>query len=80
ATIAGSSTMASLRWLTKPSTHPLRYPAIDPARRETAAIEFQDVPVIMGVLVVLGLIGVGFRLATDLAIAILDPRQRRGRA
>jgi peptide/nickel transport system permease protein len=44
------------------------------------AIEFQDVPLIMGVLVVLGLIGVGFRLATDLTIAILDPRQRRGRA
>jgi peptide/nickel transport system permease protein len=45
-----------------------------------SAIEFQDVPLIMGVLVVLGLIGVGFRLATDLTIAILDPRQRRGRA
>ena len=44
------------------------------------AIEFQDIPVIMGVMVVLGLIGVGFRLATDFAIAILDPRQRRGRA
>jgi ABC-type dipeptide/oligopeptide/nickel transport system permease component len=45
-----------------------------------SAIEFQDVPLIMGVLVVLGLIGVGFRVATDLTIAILDPRQRRGRA
>ena len=45
-----------------------------------SAIEFQDVPLIMGVLVVLGLIGVGFRLATDLTIAVLDPRQRRGRA
>ena len=44
------------------------------------AIEFQDIPVIMGVMVVLGLIGVGFRLVTDLTIAILDPRQRRGRA
>ena len=44
------------------------------------AIEFQDVPTIMGVLVVLGLIGVGFRLVTDLTIAVLDPRQRRGRA
>ena len=42
------------------------------------AIEFQDIPVIMGVLVVLGLIGVGFRLVTDVAIAVLDPRQRRG--
>jgi peptide/nickel transport system permease protein len=44
------------------------------------AIEFQDIPVIMGVMVVLGLIGVGFRLVTDFTIAILDPRQRRGRA
>jgi peptide/nickel transport system permease protein len=43
------------------------------------AIEFQDIPVIMGVMVVLGLIGVGFRLATDFTIAVLDPRQRRGR-
>ena len=42
------------------------------------AIEFQDIPVIMGVMVVLGLIGVGFRLVTDVAIAFLDPRQRRG--
>jgi peptide/nickel transport system permease protein len=44
------------------------------------AIEFQDIPVIMGVMVVLGLIGIGFRLATDVTIAILDPRQRQGRA
>jgi peptide/nickel transport system permease protein len=44
------------------------------------AIEFQDIPVIMGVMVVLGLIGVGFRLVTDITIAVLDPRQRRGRA
>ena len=44
------------------------------------AIEFQDIPVIMGVMVVLGLIGVGFRLATDVAIAVLDPRQRKGSA
>jgi peptide/nickel transport system permease protein len=44
------------------------------------AIEFQDIPVIMGVIVVLGLMGVGFRLLTDLTIASLDPRQRRGRA
>ena len=44
------------------------------------AIEFQDVPVIMGVMVVLGLMGVGFRLVTDITIAALDPRQRRGRA
>ena len=44
------------------------------------AIEFQDIPVIMGVMVVLGLIGVGFRLVTDVTIAILDPRQRQGSA
>ena len=44
------------------------------------AIEFQDIPVIMGVMVALGLIGIGFRLVTDLTIAILDPRQRKGRA
>ena len=44
------------------------------------AIEFQDIPVIMGVMVVLGIIGVGFRLVTDVTIAALDPRQRRGRA
>jgi len=44
------------------------------------AIEFQDIPVIMGVIVVLGLMGVGFRLLTDLTIASLDPRQRHGRA
>jgi ABC-type dipeptide/oligopeptide/nickel transport system permease component len=43
------------------------------------AIEFQDIPVIMGVIVVLGLIGIGFRLVTDVTIAMLDPRQRRGR-
>lgn len=45
-----------------------------------AAIEFQDIPVIMGVMVVLGLIGVGFRIVTDVTIATLDPRQRRGHA
>jgi peptide/nickel transport system permease protein len=43
-----------------------------------AAIEFQDIPVIMGVIVVLGVLGVAFRLITDVAIATLDPRQRRG--
>jgi len=43
------------------------------------AIEFQDIPVIMGVMVVLGLIGIGFRLVTDITIAVLDPRQRHGR-
>ncbi|HSK94115.1 MAG TPA: ABC transporter permease [Candidatus Angelobacter sp.] len=44
------------------------------------AIEFQDIPVIMGVMVVLGLMGVVFRLVTDVTIAALDPRQRQGRA
>jgi peptide/nickel transport system permease protein len=44
------------------------------------AIEVQDIPVIMGVMVVLGLIGIGFRLLTDVTIASLDPRHRRGRA
>jgi len=44
------------------------------------AIEFQDVPVIMGVIVVLGLMGIGFRLLTDITIAVLDPRQRRAKA
>ena len=44
------------------------------------AIEFQDIPVIMGVLVVLGVMGIGFRLVTDVTIAVLDPRQRRARA
>lgn len=44
------------------------------------AIEFQDIPTIMGLMVVLGLIGVGFRLVTDITIAALDPRQRRGQA
>lgn len=41
------------------------------------AVEVQDIPVMMGVLVVLGLLGIGLRLATDLTIAHLDPRQRR---
>jgi ABC-type dipeptide/oligopeptide/nickel transport system permease component len=44
------------------------------------AVESQDIPVIMGVLVVLGIIGVGFRLVTDVAMATLDPRRRRVRA
>lgn len=42
------------------------------------AIEFQDIPVIMGVMVVLGVIGVLFRIVTDVSIAVLDPRQRKG--
>jgi len=44
------------------------------------AIESQDIPVIMGILVVLGLVGVAFRLVTDVAIATLDPRRRGVRA
>ncbi|MFP3915154.1 MAG: ABC transporter permease subunit, partial [Actinomycetota bacterium] len=43
------------------------------------AVENQDVPMMMGVLVVLGLLGVGLRLVTDLAIAHIDPRQREAR-
>lgn len=42
------------------------------------AIEFQNIPVIMGVMVVLGIVGVLFRIVTDITIAVLDPRQRRG--
>lgn len=41
------------------------------------AVEVQDIPLMMGVLVVLGLLGVALRLATDLVIAHLDPRQRK---
>jgi peptide/nickel transport system permease protein len=44
------------------------------------AIEFQDIPVIMGILVALGVLGVVLRVIIDIAIAILDPRQRRARA
>lgn len=43
------------------------------------AIEFQDIPMIMGVMVVLGMVGIGLRLLTEFAIAILDPRQRSSR-
>lgn len=41
-----------------------------------SAVESQDIPVITGVLVVLGLIGIGFRVVTDVVIASLDPRRR----
>lgn len=44
------------------------------------AVESQDIPVIMGILVVLGMIGIGFRLVTDIAIATIDPRRRHARA
>jgi peptide/nickel transport system permease protein len=41
------------------------------------AVETQDIPLIMGVLVILGVIGIGLRVVADLVIAYLDPRQRR---
>jgi len=44
------------------------------------AIESQDIPVIMGILVVLGLVGVVCRVVLDVAIATLDPRRRGARA
>jgi peptide/nickel transport system permease protein len=40
------------------------------------AVETQDVPTIMGVLVALGILGILLRVATDVVIAYLDPRQR----
>lgn len=40
------------------------------------AVELQDIPVMMGVLVVLGLLGLALRLVTDVVIAHLDPRQQ----
>lgn len=40
------------------------------------AVESQDIPLIMGVLVVLGLFGIVLRIAADVSIAYLDPRQR----
>lgn len=42
-----------------------------------SAVETQDIPLIMGVLVVLGVIGILLRVAADVVIAYLDPRQRR---
>jgi ABC-type dipeptide/oligopeptide/nickel transport system permease component len=41
-----------------------------------AALINKDVPAVMGILVILGALGVGLRLASDLVIAILDPRLR----
>lgn len=43
------------------------------------AVESQDIPLIMGVLVMLGVMGIVLRLVADVAIAYLDPRQRRAR-
>lgn len=40
------------------------------------AVETQDIPMIMGVLVVLGVLGVLLRVVADTLIAYLDPRQR----
>lgn len=41
-----------------------------------SALINKDVPAVMGILVILGALGVGLRLASDLVIAILDPRLR----
>jgi peptide/nickel transport system permease protein len=41
------------------------------------AVETQDIPLISGILVTLGLIGVGLRVVTDVVVATLDPRRRR---
>lgn len=38
--------------------------------------EFQDIPLMLGVLICLGIIGVAFRIVIDVSIAYLDPRQR----
>jgi peptide/nickel transport system permease protein len=43
-----------------------------------SAVETQDIPTIMGVLVVLGVIGIVLRVVADVVIAYLDPRQRHG--
>lgn len=42
------------------------------------AMAFQDTPMIMGVLVVLGVLGIVVRLVTELVVAGLDPRVRAG--
>lgn len=41
------------------------------------AVETQDIPLVMGVLVMLGVMGVVLRVVADVVIAYLDPRQRR---
>jgi ABC-type dipeptide/oligopeptide/nickel transport system permease component len=41
------------------------------------AVETQDIPLVMGVLVMLGIMGIALRVGADVAIAYLDPRQRR---
>jgi peptide/nickel transport system permease protein len=42
------------------------------------AVEDADIPLVLGVLIVLGLMGVGLRLLVDVLIAALDPRVRSG--
>lgn len=44
-----------------------------------SAVETQDMPTIMGVLVMLGVIGVLLRVVADVVIAYLDPRLRRAK-
>ena len=39
--------------------------------------EFQDIPLMLGVLIVLGILGIVFRIVIDVSVAYLDPRQRR---
>ena len=41
-----------------------------------ASLINQDIPAVMGILVILGVLGVMLRIASDLVIAILDPRLR----
>jgi peptide/nickel transport system permease protein len=41
------------------------------------AVETQDIPLVMGVLVMLGVMGVVLRVIAEVVIAYLDPRQRR---
>jgi len=41
------------------------------------AVETQDIPLVMGVLVMLGVMGVMLRVVADVVIAYLDPRQRK---
>lgn len=40
------------------------------------ALEAADIPLVLGVLLVLGLLGIGLRLVVDVLIAALDPRVR----
>ena len=51
---------------------------VETCRQIKRCAHLEDIPVIMGVMVVLGILGIGFRITTDVAIAMLEPRQRRG--